>query len=423
MIHVATPRLRAALWLTALGVVAALAAGRPEPVAVAAPFALLVLIVLQQRRDPLLEGVLRLEADRVREGDEIPIELEIGSGAASKRLEIDIAVPPGLSLDRDGDGAVAVEAGQPRTVRRSVTCHRWGAYSIGRVTLRRYDRLRLVADERELGERAALRVYPPVQALRALVRALETQPAVGDHVSRERGDGIELAELRPFVSGDEPRRVNWRATARTGELVVNELHPERSTDIVLFVDATADEGSAGATPLDQSVRAAAALAERYLTRRDRVALLVVGGAVRWLRPARGAAQLHRIFDTLIESRGISAPADDRRAIVIPTRAIPSKALVLAVSPLVDDAVVRALLSLRGRGYDIAVVEISPLSYAALDTDETELAARFLRLERGLLRAQIRSRGIAVVEWEGDAPLEGTIRALEEYRRRARVVNA
>jgi uncharacterized protein (DUF58 family) len=305
----------------------------------------------------------------------------------------------------------------------TLECKRWGAYAAGHVEVRRYDRLRLVADERDFDFVAPLRVYPPVQTLRALVRPFETQPAVGDHVSRERGDGIELAELRPFVAGDEPRRVNWRATARTGELVVNELHPERSTDIVLFVDATADEGTGGGTPLDQSVRAAAALAERYLTRRDRVALLVVGGAFRWLRPARGAAHLHRIFDTLIETRGLSAPSGDERMVVIPTRAIPAKALVLAVSPLVDGGVSRALLNLRGRGYDLALVEISPLEQLALETERAELAARYLRLERELLRSQLRARGIAVVEWRGDTPLEGTVRALEEYRRRARVVNA
>jgi uncharacterized protein (DUF58 family) len=82
-----------------------------------------------------------------------------------------------------------------------------------------------------------------------------------------------------------------------------------------------------------------------------------------------------------------------------------------------------LLELRGRGFDLAVVEISPLSYLEPRGEREQLALRYLRLERDLLRTQIRSRGIAVVEWDDATPLDATVRALEEYRRRARVVHA
>lgn len=423
MRQIATPRLRAALWLTAMGITAAIGTARPEPVAVAAPFALLVLVGLRRRGVPELEAELRLDQSRVREGDRVPVELEIRSESVGDRVDVRFAVPRGLALDAPDLRAIGTAKAESRTVELGLEAHRWGSYTVGRVQLRRYDRLRLIADERDFDFHAPLRVYPPMQTLRSLVRPLETQAAVGDHVARERADGIELAELRPFVEGDEPRRVNWRATARTGDLVVNELHPERSTDVVIFVDASADEGSGGATPLDQSIRAAAALAERYLTRRDRVGLMVSGGALRWLRPARGAAHLHRIFDMLIETRALAAPAGGGRSVRVPARAIPAHGLVLAVSPLIDSAVVGALLDLRGRGYDLAVLEISPLPYLDARDSRAQLAMRLLRLERELLRTQLRARGVAVVEWDEPAPLDGTVRALEEYRRRARVVHA
>ena len=417
MTRYATPRLRAALWVTAVGVVAALALGRPEPAAVAAPFALLALVALSPARTEPIEAKLRLDEERVQQGDVVEGELELVSATPTDRLELRLLVPPGLALGLEEERALRL-GGTPRTLSLEVDCVRWGAYSLGPLRVRRYDQLRLVADEHEVGLDTVLRVYPTREALRALVRPLGTQAAVGDQVARTKGEGIELAELRPFSEGDDLRRVNWHASARTGELVVNELHPERNTAVVLLLDTFAELGTAR-NPLDECVRAAAALAERYLARRDRVGLLPLGRQMRWLRPASGAVQRQRIVETLLEARPIP-PSGEGARLVVPTRFVPPHALVLPLTPLLDDAVVGALLELRGRGFDLAVVELPPLSYVSLDDESVR---RLVSLERDLLRSQLRARGIAVVEWPEEQSLEVTVRAMEEFRRRARVVRA
>lgn len=423
MTLLSTPRLRAAIWLTAAGLFTALAVGRAEPVAVAAPFALLALLGLQERRPRPLEGSFRLDRDRVRQGERVDGELELGSETASDRLEVRFALPPGLVVEREELRSLALRPGESRTFDLALRCERWGAYSDARVRVRRYDRLRLVADEQEIELGKPLRVYAEPKALRAIARPHETEAAVGDEVARAKGEGIELAELRPFVDGDDLRRINWRATARAGELVVNQLHPERNTAVVLLLDVLTDMTSRRGAPLDQCVRAAAALAERYLARRDRVGLLAVGSGLRWLRAGSGATQVHRVVDTLLEVRELVARSKEPRPLAIPLRTIPPKALVLALSPLLEDAIVRTLLELRGRGFDLAVVEIPPLPYLEVEGEDAELAVRLLRLERDLLRSRLRARGIAVVEWDEDESLEATIRAMEEFRRRARVVHA
>ena len=418
----ATPRLRAAVWLTVVGLFATLALGRPEFVAVAAPFALLALVGLQQR-PPALAGSLRLERDRVRQGDRVDGELELRADSASDRLEVRFALPPGLVVERDELRALTLQAGETRTLGLTLRCERWGAYSDARVRLRRYDRLRLVADEQEIELGKPLRVYAEKEPLRAVASPQETEASVGDEVSRAKGEGIELAELRPFVAGDDLRRINWRATARTGELVVNQLHPERNTAVVLLLDVLSDVAGPRGAPLDRCVQAAAALADRYLARRDRVGLIAVGSELRWLRAGSGAMQVQRIVDTLLEVRELLPSGKEPRPLVIPLRTIPAKALVLVLSPLLEDAIVRTLLELRGRGFDLAVVEVPPFPYLEVEGEDAELASRLLRLERDLLRSRLRARGIAVVEWSEDGSLEASIRAMEEFRRRARVVHA
>ena len=104
----------------------------------------------------------------------------------------------------------------------------------------------------------------------------ETQPFAGNRVARARGEGIEFAETRPYVPGDRPRRVNWRATSVRQTLFVNEQHPERNSDVVIFVDTFAEARREDESTLDLAVRAAATLAEHYLSTRDRVGFVSFG---------------------------------------------------------------------------------------------------------------------------------------------------
>ena len=63
------------------------------------------------------------------------------------------------------------------------------------------------------------------------------------------------------MPGDRLRSINWRASARRGELIVNDRHPERNTDVILFLDSFAEARTARAeSTLDRAVRAAATLA-------------------------------------------------------------------------------------------------------------------------------------------------------------------
>ena len=70
---------------------------------------------------------------------------------------------------------------------------------------------------------------------------------VGNQVSRAKSEGIEFADIREWTPGDRVRQHQLaRERARGGELLVNEQHPERNTDVVLFLDTFADVQSATA---------------------------------------------------------------------------------------------------------------------------------------------------------------------------------
>lgn len=161
--------------------------------------------------------------------------------------------------------------------------------------------------------------------------------SLGVRPRRRRGDGIDFDSLREYVVGDEPRRIDWRATARRGRPIVRTHRHEESRTILLAVDcsrlmgarASADpsrragpeaEGGAGrvgagfaSTKLDHAVDAALALAFASLSAGDRVGLFVFDSSVRNpVAPVSNRTNLGRFVDALSSVAPSLVEADYRR---------------------------------------------------------------------------------------------------------------
>jgi uncharacterized protein (DUF58 family) len=379
----------------------------------------LALVAAVAERDPSVSVRLTLDRDRALEGDEITATLELSSAAHVERLDLLVPLAPELSIDGGPARAVVLRAGEERTIELTVRCERWGAFSVGPLLVRVRDVLGFRSWEGEAGERLPLRVYPSEETLHSLVPPLETQVFAGNQVSRARGEGIEFADLREWQPGDRVRRVNWRATALRGSLWVNEQYPERNTDVVLFLDTFAEVRAHGRSTNDRAVRAAATLAHGYLQRKDRVGLVGFGGVLSWLLPESGTRQLYAIVDTLLTSDIVHSYAL-RGVDVLPPRTLPPKALVLALTPLLDDRTAAALLDLRARGYDLIVVEVSPLELLEPDpASAAELAHRLWRLSREALRWRYEQVGVPVVSWREGVPLAAPLEEVNAFRHLAR----
>jgi uncharacterized protein (DUF58 family) len=418
----ASPRLVPYVGLAALGLIAALALRRPELVVLAAPFALVVAAGLLFENRPDVGIWLSVDRERALETDEINAEIEVNARSAIDLLEINLLVPRGLKVvEGDSPCGIRLGAEEERTLPLTLRCERWGSVELGDIHLRARGRIGMLTWEGRVARPHRLSIYPRPELLQSLVAPLETQLAAGDLVARARAEGLEFADTRGFVSGDRLRSVNWRASARRGELIVNERHPDRNADVVLFLDSFAEARGGGETDgtLERAVRAAATLAGRYLQRRDRVGLVTFGGVLRWLEPRGGLVQRYRLIDALLETGGEFSYAW-KDVNIIPARTLPPKALVIAVTPLLDERSIAALLDLRARGHDLAVVEVSPEDLVSPGEGIDALAFRLWRLRRAELRARFERSGVAVARWTGDLPLDAGLEGVRAYRRRARL---
>jgi uncharacterized protein (DUF58 family) len=410
----ATAKLQGYAALGALALVAALALRRGELAVLAAPFLVSAAFALLRGAPQPPRASAHLDNDRTVEGGVVVVSLELQAHGAAPHLEVHLPLPAALRAE-DGRTTLAttLRAGESRTLEWQVRCARFGAHRLDDLHLRVHDALHMLVRDVRVPLRRVVRVYPHPERLDQALRPLLTQMRSGNRRSRSLGSGIEFAGIRPFVPGDRPRHVNWRLSTRHRVLYVDEYHPERNADVVLLLDSFADVGDREHSTLALGVHATAALSTWFLGERDRVGVAGYGGMVRWLLPGMGGLQRQRILDALLDTE-VSLHYAWKGIDLLPPRLLPPSALVLVVSPLVDERMLTVIADLRGRRYDVAVLEVSPVPFAHAGSGPTDaLAYRIWVLQRAALRQRLLRQGIAVAEWREEWPL---LRPLEEMAR-------
>jgi uncharacterized protein (DUF58 family) len=399
--------------------VAALVVGRPELVALGAPFVLMLVLSVVLPSPLPARAAVHLARDRVLEGEDVEATLVIYGPRCAPLARVALSLPEGVEGDKRSSIVLRPPADDDQSFPIRLRCARWGAYRVGDLSLRSGDLLGLrYCDSRVEGD-AVLRVYPQAERLLGLIDPLATQPFSGNRVAKARGEGIEFADLRAYAPGDRLRRINWSASSKRGSLFVNTQQPERNADIVLFVDHFAEARRGDEGTLDVTVRAATSLAQHYLATHDRVGLVSFGAWVRWLTPAPGKLQAYRIADALLQTQ-VTMSFAWKDIDVLPARSLTPQALVVALTPLLDPRTIDALLDLRRRGFDLVVIDVSPLRFVLEElTPDASLSLRLWRVWRETMRLRYESVGVAMVEWEVGRSLASVVEEVQALRRSAR----
>lgn len=279
-----------------------------------------------------------------------------------------------------------------------------------------------------------------VRELRLLRRRLELpvrSGGAGERVARRRGGSAEFQEHRPYAPGDDLRRIDWLAFARSGAPVVKTFRAEEDVVVRLLLDASASLDFGNPRKIEVSRRIAAALAFLALGDSERVQLLVTGPpSTRGLgvigEPRRGQGALHRVLKELshIEARGpASLPAALR---AVSERALRPGLLVVLSDFFDPGPVLEELSRLRAQGHALALVqvlsrmELEPEFEGDLGLVDAETGAEvevtmdasaieaYLARMAGLveeLRATARRLGGRYVRVLTDEPLEAPLRRI------------
>lgn len=408
------PSAKASAYVTLvfLGVTGALLTGRPDAVVLASPFAFALALGLARTRP------LRLDADAAPSrtvataGDEMAVTASFRSAQDVPSLEVFLCPSPifgpgGVPVRPHGR---ALPAEEPSEVEVVVSAKRWGSSEVGRFVYRATSSLGLFEADGAVPVVGEVKVYPAPQALRRLVRSRQVTMVAGAQVARTKATGFELAGVRRYTTGDRAKDVNWRASARHQALFTNERHPDRGTDVVLVLD-TFD----GAV-LERAVTAACSLADAYLAQRDRLALVKLGGSLRWLRPGLGPRQRYLVVDSLL-STTLLPSAVYRGTDLLPPRILPPGALVLVLSSLEHAQSRAAVADMRARGLDVVVIELPPPAAADPGLGLRAAPAFALwRMRRDMERDVLRAAGVPTVAWPEGRSLAQVVEEVDGWSR-------
>ncbi|MCL2223719.1 MAG: DUF58 domain-containing protein [Defluviitaleaceae bacterium] len=147
------------------------------------------------------------------------------------------------------------------------------------------------------------KVYPNVRDLSKFRLMLQKNRLLpqGEKTVKNYGMGYEFESLRPYVDGDDYRKINWRATSRENKLIVNQYQVERNQPVYILLDIGRPMSytTGGYKKLDHAINAALILADIVNQSGDKVGLMVFDSAVRsHIAPSQGAAHRNHLMETL-----------------------------------------------------------------------------------------------------------------------------
>jgi uncharacterized protein (DUF58 family) len=405
----ATPKLKTYVAVGAASLFAGFAAGVVELVVVAVPVLVTVVQCLVRTSGGSFNVELGVTPERGAEGDVLSATITVTSKDHSGEVDVGLILPPGIEV-AEGSRAATLLVSPGGTIDHEVKlrARRWGAHRLGPVAIRALGPGRFVAFDGIAADPVMVRIYPAFERMSRGLRPEHTHLYTGDYVARSSGDGIEFAHVRPFVTGDPVRRVNWRVTTRRRELHVNLSHPERDADVVLFLDTFNDIDLPGGSTLDITVRGASAIAHYHLRHNDRVGLVSFGGMLRWLTASLGRTHDYRIADFFLDVNTTFSYAW-KDIELLPKKTLPPSALVVAFSPLVDERALRAVTDIAARGFSMVVVNtLAEGLILATEGREGRLAHRVWTLQREMIRARLAGAGVPLITWSGEPGIEGLV---------------
>jgi uncharacterized protein (DUF58 family) len=412
-----------------------LALGVPLPALLPSPW-LLVLAVLALAvgaalldllvAAPLTGVTLRRTGDEtVWLGGTATSTLTVGNGSGRPMwLRLRDRWVPSAGADRT-EHRLNLLAGEEQQVVTTLTPTRHGDRPAVRVTLRSYGPLGLAYRQRrqrwndEVTPPATLRVLPRFPSRRLLPEKLaKLRIFDGAVVTRGRGQGTEFDVLREYVIGDDVRSIDWRASARTHDVVVRTWRPERDRRVVCVLDTGRTSAARiGDEPrLDAAIDAALLLAVLASKADDRVDLLAVDTAVRAKVEGGGhRTKLPRLISglaalepALVETDfGLAAGdllrRDHKRSLVVIFSALDAAPIVEGLLPVLSRLSTRHRVVLASvRDPETAQLAHLPARGATAADVHVAAAAELALAERGRVRALLEQQGVIVVDELRDA---------------------
>ena len=251
-------------------------------------------------RNLKLEGIRDGLFPRVQEGDRLDVELKLTARRRMSTFILEERVPERLGR-KVRVPVTRLSSGNEITHTYGLRASRRGVYEVGPLVAIAGDPLGLTQRETVIAEPFELLVHPRIELVsdRPLTRQFE-DPPIRPPVSKPWPSGLEFYGMREYVRGDDLRRIVWRASARTGKIMVREAEQGITDHVTIILDTDrgshSQDGEGLSESFEMGVRAAASLGVRHLREGYEVKIEANGGSL--TRHLRGPSQQLGMLDSL-----------------------------------------------------------------------------------------------------------------------------
>ncbi|MBP5562371.1 MAG: DUF58 domain-containing protein [Muribaculaceae bacterium] len=342
-----------------LAVLAALvmAAGHFWPVAFTIGVALLCLVVLVLLVDLVLLYRGRVEGRRkvgrlMSNGDDNKVKITLNS---TYSLPINVEVideAPVVFERRDISFKTSIERHGDAVVRYTLHPTRRGVYGFGLVRAFVSTPLGMARRRFNCGEAQDVKVYPSYLKLRQyeLMAIHNNLTLTGIKRIRRAGNQTEFEQIKDYVTGDDYRTINWKATARRNQFMVNVYQDERSQQVISVIDKgrVMQQAFEGMTLLDYAINASLVISHIATTKADNAGLVTIEKQLdTYVKPGRGPKQMRLILDALYSQETTFGETDLSELCVNTMRMLNKRSLfILYTNFLSFNAMMRQLPFLR-----------------------------------------------------------------------------
>ncbi|MAF26894.1 MAG: DUF58 domain-containing protein [Gemmatimonadota bacterium] len=284
-------------------------------------------------------------------------------------------------------------------------------------------------------------ILQAVEAIEIRSRSLVNDVFAGEYGSVFKGRGMEFAEVREYLHGDDIRSIDWNVTARTGQPHVKKFVEEREQTVMFLVDASRslDFGSVARMKGEVAAEMAAVLAFSAIRNNDKVGAIIFTDRIElFIPPKKGKKHVLRVIREMLFFQPEGRGTDVGGALEYLSRVIPRKAVVFLLSDFASPDYSRPL-RVANRRHDLIAItitdpaenDIPPVGLVHVRDAETgdervvdlsearvrEAVRRRRRRDHDDRTALFRKYGVDAVEVTTDRPYAEPLRAF--FRRRER----
>ncbi len=394
---------RAIATCAALALALALIGSRWQLIAFAAPLLGVLCSISWQRPMPTVNVHAEPGSERCFETEQAQLAVWATTENHGVAVKLTVSAVEGMRLD-----VLDRTSRQRQTV--TTIAERWGRYPI-RATVEAVAHGGLLTGTGTV-DAADVTVFPMTPPQATGLPQTELLDRLGTHLTRHIGSGVEYADIRAYVPGDQLRTVNWPVSARRGRLHVTQRLTDRSADVVVLIDGYPQPAGPATESTERTVRGAAQVVQTALRNGDRAGIVALGGRrPRWLGADIGQRQFYRVLDTVLAA---GDEFETTTGTLAPRAAIPPGAIVVAFSTLLDTEFALSLIDLRRRGHVVVAVDV--LQGSPLTAQQDLLVDRMWTLQRSAMYRDMGTVGVDVVAWGTDHTLDQSMRAVPDRRR-------